>query len=232
MSVQDEDSRRFRRLEDEVRRAVGRDRLRVHFTLERLKDALRTYHQSASETASARASERDVALRHFDVADEIRRHAHRLDNVLRKHQSRVAEAVALGFLLPNRRQRRDPRMGDLAGWPPKHRVQELLAELIDDANKWAERAQAAGRRRRGRFVGGRIHLAEYVALTLAKAGVRLQKSRTGHFARVLEAVYDAADLRTRDIFRDIRKVLENSDLAPYFESVRRKVQKPRARKSK
>ena len=72
---------------------------------------------------------------------------------------------------------------------------------------WQQRAHADSRLTRGRKVGDRILLAEWVGLRLDEAGIRLTVSNRGRWARTLPVVYEAAGIEPvpEDLFRDVQQ---------------------------
>lgn len=91
-----------------------------------------------------------------------------------------------------------------------------LAKLIGSARHLTSSLQRA-RRPPGRRVNrNRIFLSEWIAIQLAKAGVRPTKSKAGPYARILALVRECAGLPNcapANVERDIRRALNNPHIA-------------------
>jgi hypothetical protein len=61
-----------------------------------------------------------------------------------------------------------------------------------------------------------------VAFSLARSGVKLTKSHKGRFARVLSIVQEVAGFQQSDVYRDVRRVLEDPVVGPALKDVYRR----------
>ena len=86
----------------------------------------------------------------------------------------------------------------------------VVDALRQDVTNWQQRAHADSRLTRGRKVGDRILLAEWVGLRLDEAGIRLTVSNRGRWARTLPVVYEAARIEPvpEDLFRDVQQAYD------------------------
>jgi hypothetical protein len=90
-------------------------------------------------------------------------------------------------------------------------TEAMIAELIDDVQRWKARSRLVAPKRRGR--GGtkdRPFFARQSARTLLAAGVHLTKTRNGRFAAALAVLLDAADYSVpEDLFPILKQTIDH-----------------------
>ena len=97
-----------------------------------------------------------------------------------------------------------------ATWPVADDAWDALQYLADEVAEWTARADAASKRKRGRKVGPRPRVAEWLGLRLMALDKPVTKYAEGVFARTLRVVYEAAELRAPDdLFDDAAKAIDS-----------------------
>jgi len=197
---------------------------------EALREALedrtlaRRLARSLLEAADSYANEtikferrRTATERGADVAEEIVRRARQLRDRLVRSDRILRSAIFAGYLKGSHDfgGRAVSTIGDLAWgrWRAGDVARDALAELEQEATEWKARACVDARRPPHRpSPDGRIRLAEWVAINLAREGVRLTKAAEGKYARVLKLLYATAGIQLSDVTRDVRRVVDDESL--------------------
>ena len=151
---------------------------------------------------------REEARKHAEAAAAFERSSHRFLQSLEAVLPIAQRACSLKYIpststgLPSSAR----TLSDLLTlrWVTGDKSRAVLQELITDTRAWKDQARRFGRRKRGRKTGGRLRLAEWVGIRLARADIRLTKGADGRWARTLGVVYEAAGVKApQDLFKDV-----------------------------
>ena len=181
--------------------------------LPRLADAAASYRRSESDTRSGADRSRQTARSQLseveEAEEEIARVLERLD--------RMAPLVPAAFMegyLPNVPLR--GLLGQLdapaATLGQMDTIREVLRPYLKTVRTWRERALADTRRKRGRKVGDRPILNEWIVRALRREGVAVTTNPNGRAAKVLTIVYEAIGIAApADLYRDLRRAVADTD---------------------
>jgi hypothetical protein len=166
---------------------------------------------------------RDAAAAEAAAATRIATHARALLTLLERLDPAIRTAFVRGDLPRTLEgwERFRPRAASSQdwsdwGWDACVHAREWLPVMIRESDQWASATRVRAKRSRGpRFNPSRIFLSEWVAIQLARAGVRPTKAKNGVFARVLAVAQAAAGFRRRtapNLERDVRRALSTTSV--------------------
>jgi len=148
-------------------------------------------------------------------AHEIGRMIDRLLRLLSKHERAVSKASIRGYLpssVPRDRPPTTLRDLNTFEWSAAKSVSQALSRARVDVKRWEDLARLNARRRPGPKVGDRITLVEFIGLQLKRHSIPLTRSKAGYFGRVVDVVYRAAGIASKNLYRDIQAAFENQPL--------------------
>ena len=163
------------------------------------------------------ARKREARVRGGEAAELVKAASARVLVSLTRADRFQADAIVAGYI----RGSFDLSSGDfrtfadwgLGRWVAADKARSALEQLQREAADWASRARVDARRPSHRPSPEMRRLfAGWIGFLLVKGGVTLSKARTGTYARVLAVAYRAAGIELRDVSRDIRVVVDDSEL--------------------
>ena len=164
------------------------------------------YWDSQTETDKQADRRHEAAEKQLAALDSILKGMKRLSKGVDALIAMVPEAYAHAYL-PGSDARSGTlgRLGVEAAMQGKlNRIQEAARRVTPDLHAWRLATQWDMRRKRGRKIGDRRFLNEWVVIQLAGAGVRVKKNPDGIVAKVLGIMYKAIGIEPpQDLYRDI-----------------------------
>jgi hypothetical protein len=160
------------------------------------EQAVLWYRADGGKTSLALEQEvSDTARKHVRLAENAKKRLVQLNKALEALNATTKEASSLGYVdltpvltLGTMGLPLDAQPQTWAGLSAKATLEAVSAAV----RTWESRAAADVPRRRGRKIGDRVRLAEWVGIRLARTGVRPTKSADGKWARTLSVLYEAA----------------------------------------
>jgi hypothetical protein len=192
-----------------TRRRLGREK----FNLLRpaLAQAMTAFGPTDVQHREALQRRRNAARIHRSHAKRLSAVARQLDSVLNATRALIDEALELEYL-PERGLDVSLPSVELTTAPPHQAFSRLrlAATLLGlYAERWAEGAQFDLSGPRGRQLGVRLYLGQWLATRLRKVGGRLTKSRNGLLAILLTEAYDAVGIPVPlDLDREVTRVID------------------------
>jgi hypothetical protein len=189
--------------------------------LPKLEQAASSYKSSEIWFRKNRDVVRTAAERHATKAAKLHTRARRLLEAIDAAYLLMPDAVTEHYLLPGapgpwvRRPSDLARSPALTAWTGSpdwsfNKTRWCVDLLAKQAASWRDRARIYSLGKRGRDVGIRRLMAEWVALQLQREGVRLSKGRRGKLARVLVLLYETSGIRVpHDMLDDLEWVFQH-----------------------
>jgi hypothetical protein len=193
----------------ELRDLLGDSSARL---LPRLAQAAAKYQESERETHTQAERRQEIAKSHIAVLNGTQKDIGHLLVRLDAVSALIPDASKHGYLPGTATS---GSLGGLAVEVATKVKLDAIREAVQIASaavdEWREIARLDMRRKRGRKVGSRWVLAEWIALQLAREGVPLKKSADGKLARVLTIMYEAARITAPlDLYPDVLHAIKQT----------------------
>jgi hypothetical protein len=174
-------------------------------------DAATRYRDLERETESEGRKRRKIAGSHVLAARRLERQISQLIGELDSAGARLGDAAIRGYLSVPPASGTIGQLGAAAAIEGDiAALRRAAATIADHARFWRDRAEADAKLKRGRKTGDRLYLAEWVAMRLQGAGLRVTKTKQGFFERILTIVYDAAGVPVpEDLARDVKAAVDH-----------------------
>jgi hypothetical protein len=178
----------------------------------RLVQTATIYRRSERETNSEAARRSTIGKSHVTAADSALKIMERLPTPIDALTRLLPQASMNGYLPGSLLSTTLGRLTTAAAMKQKlDAVHEAILTLSADVTSWRDAARRDMRRKRGRKIGDRRILNEWVVIQLAGVGVPIRKNPDGTVAKVLEIMYEAIGIKSPvNLYRDVVSAIDNT----------------------